>query len=130
MASHGVRRSVDRRTFVRIERSGGTPGVDRLVALPAATAPTGTQQELSGVVLVEDEPPINYSFTGRAVASVLGRWLAHRLFFRGGWTVHVEAPDRDPVKIRCPNRSAADALAHRLVEDLTNRGLAALDDLR
>lgn len=50
-------------------------------------------RELSGVVLVEDEPPVNYSFTGRAVASVLGRWLAHRVFFRGGWTVHVEEPD-------------------------------------
>jgi len=107
-------KSVDRRIFVRIERSGGTPGMDRHV---------GQSAETSGVVLVDAPPLVNYDFTGRAMASVLGRWLAHWVIFRGGWTVHVEAPDRDPVKIRCPNREAARAVAHRLVGDLNGRGL-------
>lgn len=41
------------------------------------------------------------------VLNVLGRWLAYRLVFRGGWTVQVDAPDRDPVRIRCRNRDRA-----------------------
>lgn len=126
----------DRRIFVRVDRSGGRPGIDRLVARSETTGYSGLtpvdrppEADQSGIVLIDEPPMVNYDFTGRAVVSVLVRWLVHRVIFRGGWTVYVEAPDRDPIKIRCAGREKADALARRLVVELTDRGLAALDEL-
>jgi hypothetical protein len=73
----------DRRTYVRVERSGGRPSESN-------------------------------SFTFPNVLAVLGRWLVWRLVFRGGWTVHLDAPDSDPRKIRCADQARADALAEEL----------------
>lgn len=125
----------DRRIFVRVERSGGGPGIDRLVVRPGTpsdsspheTRPPGVAQ--SPVVLIDEAPAVNYDFTVRAVVSVLASWLVHRVIFRGGWTVHVDAPDHDPIKIRCTGREEAKVLARTLAADLKDRGLAALHEL-
>jgi hypothetical protein len=98
----------DRRIFIRVESSGGRPGID---------------------VRPGEPPAINDEFTFRAVLSVLLRWLLHWGIFRGGWTVHIEAPDRDPIKIRCANRAEAEAYADRLTAGLKERGPEALDEL-
>lgn len=43
------------------------------------------------------------------------RWLVHKVIFRSGWTLHVDAPDVNPVRIRCRDRAAAETLARRIV---------------
>ncbi|MEV6965781.1 hypothetical protein AB0M47_11765 [Hamadaea sp. NPDC051192] len=63
------------------------------------------------------------------MASAFGRWLAHRVMFRGRLGRAVDAPGRDPIKIRNPNRDAAELLASRLVDGLQTRGLADLNEL-
>jgi hypothetical protein len=69
-------------------------------------------------------------FTSAAVLSVVAHWLAHWVIFRGGWTVHVDAPDRDPIKLRCRGRQEAEARARQIADDVAVRGEAAIDHLR
>ncbi len=78
--------------------------------------------ELSAEVFRSDERPqggaaravqlagdaIFFPYLARAVLlDGLAQWLVHRVIFRGGWTVYIDAPDRDPVKVRCADREEA-----------------------
>jgi hypothetical protein len=127
-------KSTDRRVFILVERSGGHPDFDRLaetfIPYPGRElAPTSSLGDNPSVVRLVRTSGNHVDFTERAVFSVVGRWLAHWVIFLGGWTVHVDAPDRDPIKIRHRRRSDAEAYATRLAADLATHGPAILDNL-
>jgi hypothetical protein len=88
-------RAVDRRVFVSIGPSGGRPAfivIDRYTL-----------------------DPIDADASSALAAG--GRWLVNKLIFRGGWTVHIDAPDADPARIRCRSRAAAHECGQRFLTD-------------
>src|SRR5690349_477201 len=126
--------STDHRVFILVERSGGRSDFDRLheTSIPypgCELAPTSSLGDNSGVVLLVRTSINNADFTERVVFSVAMRWLTHWVIFRGGWTVHVDAPDRDPIKIRHRSRPDAEAYASQLATDLATHGFVILDNL-
>jgi hypothetical protein len=87
--------ALDPRLFVSIGPSGGRPTLFMI-----------DWHTLDAIDLAE----VN------AVGAV-ARFIVHTVIFRGGWTVHVDAPDRDPVKIRCRNRAEAEERGRRILID-------------
>lgn len=51
------------------------------------------------------------------------RWAA----FRGGWTVHIEAPERTHIAIRLRNKEAAAQRMRQVAEAVEREGLSALE---
>lgn len=51
------------------------------------------------------------------------RWAA----FRGGWTVHIEAPERTHIAIRLRNKEAAVQRMRQVAEAVEREGLSALE---
>jgi len=68
-------------------------------------------------------------FARITLLDVLARWLVHRVVFQGGWTVYVDAPDRDPVKVRFPDRDQAAIHAQELAARIDTEGVSAVDAL-
>lgn len=127
-------RSDDRTVVVVVEPSGGRPDFARIaltspyrsVLGPSSDVPVGRDPDVATLF----RAAIYYrGFASFALGATVAHWLAHRIVFRGGWTVHVDAPDRDPIKIRCPDRAAAEARASQLGDDVAERGEVAIDDL-
>lgn len=116
--------------LVVLDRSGGRPESDRrvLAALDGHGQPVA-----HSVVLIDradQEAAIrtasSASFSFESVLTVFAYWFAYRVLFRGGWTVHVDAPGRDPIKIRCRDHASAFATARSLAFAMDSAGLQAL----
>jgi hypothetical protein len=126
----------DRRVLIVVDRSGGRPAWDAgALGVSGQRTPYAVGQTVEVFDRAGDEvaarvrassPPIS----GEAVVTVLAHWLAYRILFRGGWTVHIDAPDRDPIKIRCKDHAAAMATARELASMIEADGVQALDGLR
>jgi hypothetical protein len=122
----------DQRIFIRVERSGGRPDYQALERtsiswhLPRDKT-LGPAPDAADLV----DAAIYYEgFAVKALLSWIGYWLLHTVVFRRGWTVHVDAPGRDPIKIRHPNRAAAEACARTLGSDIERYGVHALNQPR
>src|SRR5947208_450692 len=108
----------DRTVVIVVDRSGGRSGPVPPLGSPGAqhgrevVLVDRAEQEQAMRVRASAQP-----ITEVGVASTFGRWLAWRIVHRGGWTVHIDAPDRDPIRIRCRTHDAALTLAHQIAED-------------
>jgi hypothetical protein len=127
-------RAGDRRVLIRVAPSGGRTDVERLAAelagdpdrRPGARRPAG---EPDGPIGILQESSVARMFQRRLLVADLAHWFAHRVLFRGGWTVQVDAPDRDPLRVRCRSRAQAVEYAGRLRARLDAEGERALDGL-
>jgi hypothetical protein len=128
-------RADDRSVVIVVEPSGGRPDFARIALTSPYSAvvggrgdvPIGAHPDAATLVTAA----IYYrGFATMAAGSAIAHWLAYRIVFRGGWTVHVDAPDRDPLKIRCGDRAAAEARAREIAENVASYGEAAIDTLR
>jgi hypothetical protein len=106
-------RTDDRTVYVIVGPSGGRPDVEPVP--PPPSEPPGVVQLIGDAIFYRHR-------VRTAMLGAIGRWLAHWVIFRGGWTVYVDAPDSDPVKIRCANRLAAQERAEQLVEEISANG--------
>jgi hypothetical protein len=125
----------DRRVLIVVDRSGGRPAwdhsADRAVDVCGQRAPYVAGQTVELFDRAGDEAAArvrasSLPISGEAVVTVLAHWLAYRILFRGGWTVHIDAPDRDPIKIRCKDHAAAMATARELASMIERDGVQAL----
>jgi hypothetical protein len=121
----------DRTVYVVTGPSGGRPALDRARHVSSAVlAPPDRDAwpRINVVHLLGDA--VFYPYAARAAAlGAIGRWIAHWVVFRGGWTVYVDAPDRDPIKIRCANRTEAQVRAGQVAERIEAEGEEAVDRL-
>lgn len=122
----------DRTVYVTIGPSAGRPDFERVAALSAALF-TVSDRDLGGpgsvVRLVADS--ISYPRLARdALLGAVGRWVVHWVIFRGGWSVYIDAPDRDPIKVRCANRGGALARMDQLAAEIEAHGVEIVDELR
>lgn len=121
----------DQTVYVTIGPSGGRSHIDQVARVPGTGVEPAQQTGLlpiKAVYLIGDA-----IFRSHAVRtgmlSDIGRQMIHWVVFRGGWTVYVDAPGRDPIKLRCANRAAAQARAAQLVDEIEAYGGEALDRL-
>lgn len=123
-------RSDDRSVVIVVAPSGGRPDFARIALASPYRSVIGPRGDLP----VGDRPGVGTlaaasfyyrGFAGVALGSLVAHWLAYWIVFRGGWTVHVDAPDRDPIR----DRAAADARARQIGDDVAARGEAAIYNL-
>jgi hypothetical protein len=117
----------DRTVHLTVGPSGGWPDGPPGAAPPDVPAGSGGTPGAVRVVWLAGDMIFHPALARRAMLGALGRRLVHWLVFRGGWTVYVDAPDRDLIKIRCAGREDAEARAGRLAERIRTHGEAALD---
>ena len=118
--------------LIVVDRSGGRPEWDRRVfaALPRNGRRFGQLVEL--IDWADEEAAVRVAtsalpVSANAILTVFAHWFAYRVWFRGGWTIHIDSPGRDPIKVRCKDHAAALALAHDLSSSITTNGLHVLD---
>ncbi|MEU7823554.1 hypothetical protein [Catellatospora sp. NPDC049133] len=121
----------DQNVYVMVGPSGGRPDFEQVPRISSTIfAPPGQDvTPPAGIVhLVGDL--VFYPHVARmALLSAIGRWIAHWVVFRGGWTVYIDAPDRDPIKIRCAGRAEARVRADQLAVEMETHGVEAVDRL-
>lgn len=126
----------DRRVLIVVDRAGGRPTWDvGAVGVSSQRTRYAAGQTVEVFDRAGDEAAArvrasSLPISGEAVLTVLAHWLAYRVLFRGGWTVHIDAPDRDPIKIRCKDHAAAMATARELASMIERDGVQALDGSR
>jgi hypothetical protein len=122
----------DRTVYMMVGPSGGRPDFEHVVDLSAtlfADSDADLGRRPSVVQLVGDS--IFYPHLARvALLGAIGRWVAHWVIFRGGWSVYIDAPDRDPIKVRCANRTEAQVRADQLAAEIEAHGVDVVDKLR
>jgi hypothetical protein len=72
--------------------------------------------------------------SGWSIPIILVMWLGnqfvHWVFFFGGWTLHVIAPDRKDTRIRARSQAEAADRLRQIKGEIERRGLGALGSLR
>jgi hypothetical protein len=120
----------DRHVYITVGPSCGRPDFDRMAELSSTVFTVADEQQgrpVNVVQLVVDA----FFYPNMARVALLGavaRWLAHWVIFRGGWSVYIDAPDRDPSKIRCASREEAQARAGRLAAEIQAHGPGVVDE--
>jgi hypothetical protein len=126
--------SDDRTIVIVVQPSGGRPDFKTI----AQTSPYQSVLGPRADILVGPQPTLTTlataslyyrGFATEAIGSAILHWLLNRIVFRSGWTVHIDAPDCDPIKLRCANQAAAETKARDIAADIERRGEAAVAQL-
>lgn len=121
-------RSEDRTVYVTIGPSGGRANFEA-ADRSAAHETDVDQQDRRNVVQLVSDALLDHRAAQVAMVSDLGRWLVRWVVFRGGWTVYIDAPDRDPIKVRCPNEATARERVDQIVALIETNGVDVVDEL-